>query len=226
MELRGKEELHLQHLLNNLGHNLLQFSTRMTDLIVSGSPELSLIARTQLMTSLGLLPMNTMELCQAWDQFEYAYKSTGIPWPDDFEVAFPKKHEYVSHAEDKVIGKKRGEGTQTQENQTKTHRRHGDTTPFGTLAGPLVGTLARTLDGIQKRHLRKIITIFPKRRRTMTSPSRTPVSLLEGTRLETAAVEPDLLYVLDSLYAFYHSLWWCYRQRYFHFKWLHASLNA
>ena len=56
--------------------------------------------------------------------------------------------------------------------------------------------------------------------------SRTPVSLLEGTRLETAAVEPDLLYELDALYAFYHSQWWCYRQRYFHFKWLHASLNA
>ena len=81
----------------------------MTDLIVSGSPELSLIARTQLMTSLGLLSMKTMELCQAWDQFEYAYKSTGIPWPDDFDVAFPKKHEYASPAEeDKVIGKKGG----------------------------------------------------------------------------------------------------------------------
>ena len=72
MALRGKEELQLQHLLNNLGYNLLQFSNRMTDLIVSGSPELSLIARTQLMTSLGLLSMKTMELCQAWDQFEYA----------------------------------------------------------------------------------------------------------------------------------------------------------
>ena len=56
--------------------------------------------------------------------------------------------------------------------------------------------------------------------------SRTSVSLLEGTHLETAAVEPDLLYEFDALYAFYHCQWWCYRQRYFHFKWLHASLNA
>ena len=103
MALRGKEELQLQHLLNNLGYNLLQFSNRMTDLIVAGSPELSLIARTQLMTSLGLLSMKTMELCQAWDQFEYAYKSTGIPWPDDFDVAFPKKH-----AEEEVDKKKEG----------------------------------------------------------------------------------------------------------------------
>jgi len=107
MALRGKEEVQLQHLLNNLGYNLLQFGNRMTDLIVSGSPELSLIARTQLMTSLGLLSMKTMELCQAWEQFEYAYKSTGIPWPHDFDVDFPKKHA-EEEEEDKVIGKKRG----------------------------------------------------------------------------------------------------------------------
>ena len=49
-----------------------------------------------------------------------------------------------------------------------------------------------------------------------------PVSLLKGTCLETAAVEPEL----DSLYAFYHSQCWCYCQRYFYFKWLHALLNA
>ena len=146
MALRGKEELQLQQLLNNLGYNLLQFSNRMTDLIVAGSPELSLIARTQLMTSLGLLSMKTMELCQAWDQFEYAYKSTGIPWPHDFDVAFPKKQ-----AEEDDSKKGRGEGTQTQENQTKTPRRHGGTTTL--CSRPLAGTL----DGIQKRHLSKIL---------------------------------------------------------------------
>ena len=118
MALRGKEELQLQHLLNNLGYNLLQFSNRMTDLIVAGSPELSLIARTQLMTSLGLLSMKTMELCQAWDQFEYAYKSTGIPWPHDFDVAFPKKH-----AEE---DSKKGRGKEPKPKKTK--RKHtGDT---------------------------------------------------------------------------------------------------
>ena len=118
MALRGKEELQLQHLLNNLGYNLLQFSNRMTDLIVAGSPALSLIARTQLMTSLGLLSLTTMELCQAWDQFEYAYKSTGIPWPHDFDVAFPKKHAEVD--------RKKGGGKEPQPKKTK--RKHpGDT---------------------------------------------------------------------------------------------------
>jgi len=120
MALRGKKELQLQHLLNNLGYNLLQFSNRMTDLIVSGSPELSLIAQTQLMTSLGLLSMKTMELCQASDQFEYAYKSTGIPWPHDFDVAFPKKH-----AEEEADQKK---GGVKEPKPKKTKRKHtGDT---------------------------------------------------------------------------------------------------
>ena len=119
MALRGKEELQLQHLLNNLGYNLLQFSNRMTDLIVAGSPELSLIARTQLMTSLGLLSMKTMELCQAWEQIEYAYKSTGIPWPHDFDVAFPKKH---AEEEDQK------KGGVKEPKPKKTKRKHtGDT---------------------------------------------------------------------------------------------------
>ena len=118
MALRGKEELQFQQLLNNWGYNLLQFSNRMTELIVAGSPELSLIARTQLMTSLGLLSMKTMELCQAWDQFEYAYKSTGIPWPQDFDVAFPKKQ--AEEEEDSKKGRRK--------EPKKTKRKHpGDT---------------------------------------------------------------------------------------------------
>ena len=145
---------------------MLQFSNRMTDLIVAGSPELSLITRTQLMTSLGLLSMKTMELCQAWDQFEYAYKSTGIPWPHDFDVAFPKKH---AEEEDQK------KGGVKEPKPKKTKRKHtGDTVvppppSSRQLVGPLVGTLDGTLDGIQKRHLRKMIPSFPKRRSTMTS---------------------------------------------------------
>ena len=84
------------------------------------------------------------------------------------------------HAEeDKLIGKKsRGEGTQTQENQTKTHREHGGAAPrSGTLTGPLAGTLVGTLDGVQKRHLRKTLAISPKRRSILASPSRTRVPL-------------------------------------------------
>ena len=61
-----------------------------------------------------------MELCQAWDQFEYAYKSTGIPWPHDFDVAFPKKH-----AEEEEDSKK-GRGKEPKPKKTK--RKHtGDT---------------------------------------------------------------------------------------------------
>ena len=126
MDLRGKEELHLQNLMNNLGYNLLQFSNRMTDIIVSGSPQLSLITRTQLMTSIGLLSMKTMELQQAWDQFGYAYHGIGVQWPGDFYVAFPKKQEYPSHGEDNLIGK--NVGVVKEPKPKKTKRKHtGDT---------------------------------------------------------------------------------------------------
>ena len=132
MALRGKEELQFQQLLNNWGYNLLQFSNRMTELIVAGSPELSLIARTQLMTSLGLLSMKTMELCQAWDQFEYAYKSTGISWPQDFDVAFPKKR-----AEEEEDSKK-GRGKEPKAKKTK--RKHpGDTVVPPSALDPSLG---------------------------------------------------------------------------------------
>ena len=63
--------------------------------------------------------MKTMELCQAWDQFEYAYKSTGIPWPQDFDVAFPKKQ---AEEDDP----KKGGGKEPKPKKTK--RKHtGDT---------------------------------------------------------------------------------------------------
>ena len=53
-------------------------------------------------------------------QFEYAYKSTGIPWPDDFDVAFPKKH-----AEEEVDKNK---GGVKEPKPKKTKRKHtGDT---------------------------------------------------------------------------------------------------
>ena len=55
-----------------------------------------------------------------------------------------------------------------------------------------------------------------------------PVCLLDCTFLKAVAptLEPELLRDLDSLYAFYHRQWWCYRRRYFYFKCLHALFNA
>ena len=53
-----------------------------------------------------------------------------------------------------------------------------------------------------------------------------PVSLLEGSCLKAAAVplEPELLQMLDLLYAFYHR--WCYSHTYRVFKVRQALLNA
>jgi len=59
----------------------------------------------------------------------------------------------------------------------KTHRGYGATiTPSRTLTGPLVGTL----DGVQKRHLRKMITSFPKKKKNHGISFSDPCVPLEG----------------------------------------------
>ena len=94
MELRSQEELHMQHLINNLRYNLLQFNNRMMQTIIDGSPQLSLSSKSQLMSSMGILLLKIVELQQAWDQFDYAWKRAGVLWPEHFFVFFPKKHKY------------------------------------------------------------------------------------------------------------------------------------
>ena len=37
---------------------------------------------------------------------------------------------------------------------------------------------------------------------------------------------PELLQRMDSLYAFYHQQWWCYRKMLNHFKCCHALYNG
>ena len=94
MELRSKEELHMQHLINNLRYNLLQFNNRMMQTVIDGSPQLSLSSKSQLMSSMGILSLKIVELQQAWDQFDFAWKRAGVLWPEHFFVFFPKKRKY------------------------------------------------------------------------------------------------------------------------------------
>ena len=46
------------------------------------------------------------------------------------------------------------------------------------------------------------------------------VSLLNGplSKLNGLKFKPELLQRMDSLYAFYHKQWWCYRKMLNHFK--------
>jgi len=55
---------------------------------------------------------------------------------------------------------------------------------------------------------------------------KTVVSLLNGSRRHGAPFPPDLLQRMDSLYAFYHQQWWCYRKMLNHFKFCHALFNG
>ena len=55
---------------------------------------------------------------------------------------------------------------------------------------------------------------------------KTVVSLLNGSRRPGVPLPPDLLQRMDSLYAFYHQQWWCYRKMLNHFKCVNALFNG
>ena len=100
MELRSKEELHLQHLINNVRYNLNQFNHRMMHTIMDGSPQLNVSVKSQLMSRMSILSLKIVELQKAWDEFDYAWKSAGVLWPEDFFVFFPKKRKYTSRGQE------------------------------------------------------------------------------------------------------------------------------
>jgi len=54
------------------------------------------------------------------------------------------------------------------------------------------------------------------------------VSLLNGplSKLNCLKYQPELLQRMDSLYAFYHKQWWCYRKMLNHFKFYNALFNG
>ena len=55
---------------------------------------------------------------------------------------------------------------------------------------------------------------------------KTVVSLLNGSRSHGVQFPPELLQRMDSLYAYYHQQWWCYRKMLNHFKFCHALFNG
>ena len=52
------------------------------------------------------------------------------------------------------------------------------------------------------------------------------MSLLNGSRRHGVPFPPELLQRMDSLYAFYHQQWWCYRKMLNHFKFVNALFNG
>ena len=57
---------------------------------------------------------------------------------------------------------------------------------------------------------------------------KTTVSLLNGplSRSHGLKFKPELLQRMDSLFAFYHKQWWCYREMLNHFKFCNALFNG
>ena len=96
MELRSKDELHLQEVINNLRYNLLQFNHRIADTILHESPQLNLTSKFNLMNGVGILSLKTIELQKAWEEVNYALKRAGVLWPSQLTVLFPQKLKYTS----------------------------------------------------------------------------------------------------------------------------------
>ena len=55
---------------------------------------------------------------------------------------------------------------------------------------------------------------------------KTVVSLLNGSKHHGIQFPPELLQCMDSLYAFYHQQWWCYRKMLNHYKCINALFNG
>ena len=55
---------------------------------------------------------------------------------------------------------------------------------------------------------------------------KTVVSLLNGSKHHGLPFPPELLQRMDSLYAFYHQQWWCYRKMLNHYKCVNALFNG
>ena len=95
MELRSKDELHLQQVINNLRFNLLQFNHRIADTILHESPQLNLTSKSNLMNGVGILSLKTIELQKAWEEVNFALKRAGVVWPSQLTVLFPQKLKYT-----------------------------------------------------------------------------------------------------------------------------------
>ena len=62
----------------------------------------------------------------------------------------------------------------------------------------------------------------------MALPKKAKVSLLNGPLSQSNCLKfkPELLQRMDSLFAFYHRQWWCYRKMLNHFKFYNALFNG
>ena len=61
----------------------------------------------------------------------------------------------------------------------------------------------------------------PQKEKNLVSLLNGPLSKLNGLKFK-----PELLQRMDSLYAFYHKQWWCYRKMLNHFKFYNALFNG
>ena len=84
------------------------------------------------------------------------------------------------------------------------------------------------VDDASRRPSQAYATVSPVGTTMTSQKEKTVVSLLNGplSRSHGEKFKPELLQRMDSLYAFYHKQWWCYRKMLNHFKFVNALFNG
>ena len=84
------------------------------------------------------------------------------------------------------------------------------------------------VDDASRRPSQAYATVSPVGTTMTSQKEKTVVSLLNGplSKLNCLKFKPELLLRMDSLYAFYHKQWWCYRKMLNHFKFVNALFNG
>ena len=71
-----------------------------------------------------------------------------------------------------------------------------------------------------------ILRGIPFEKKKMPPKDRVKVSLLNGSKVDCSQFKPELLQRMDSLFAFYHNQWWCYRKLLNGYKFYNALFNG
>ena len=107
--------------------------------------------------------------------------------------------------------------------KTKNKLRRDDaspTSPPPTVSSPAI----KREDGPARKAIRRGIPYEKKKKMPPKDPVK--VSLLNGSKVDCSQFKPELLQRMDSLFAFYHKQWWCYRKLLNGYKFYNALFNG
>ncbi|KAJ7390779.1 hypothetical protein OS493_022337 [Desmophyllum pertusum] len=87
--MRGEEQEHnFSQLLETLAYNATQLTSSLVSDVVESSPQLYVKTKIHLLSSIGVLSRQVVELQEAWNELIFHRKRAGLMFPEDSD----KKH--------------------------------------------------------------------------------------------------------------------------------------